>query len=627
MREGPAGKVLIESYLPSGFQVEGPLTASKLKQLLTDLAINKPDKYAEVIDNLKEVARIGANYSGAYPFSLKHLRPHPLLDQYRQEVKQAVTEYFQKQPVMDNQERGQELAHKLFEITEKYYKLLEPQLADHPIYTVVKSGVRGNPTTVKRFLLSDGVYLDSWDRLIPYPIFNNFSQGLSPAEYWASNYGSKKGIVGTKLAPQDAGDLYKQLMRATHRLIVVDVDGPEVNSRPDFYRGVPVSVSDDDIAGSYLAAPVKKGNLSLPPMTLITPQVLEKLRNAGVDEVLVRSPIAGGPPQGLYSVALGARGGRLPELGLIAGLEAAQAVGERISQMSVGKKHMGAIAGGIGSVTSVLQQLINVPKSYPGGAIHSSVTGVVREVRPSAFGGKIVRINDVEYTIPGTLQCLVKVGDKVEAGDVISSGLPNPQEFVRNKGIGEARRLFTNLLIQSLSHFGLPIHRRNAEIIARGLIDWVAITKPILGYNPGDIVSYNVLEHQWQPRPGSKREYLDSAKGKYLEEPILHYSIGTPVTESVIQTLKKWGVKDVLVHEQPPPFEGFIEPARTYLRHDPDFLAKLLGSYQKRMIMEAAAFGGLSEKYRTTSFVPALAEGLQIGRQWPQRVLSVTGNR
>lgn len=624
MKEGAAGKVLIESYLPEGYKLEEPLSSSKLKKLFTELAIQNPDKYAEVADNLKEIARIGATWSGAYPFSLKHLKLHPLVEKYREEVRNAVIEYFQKNPVMDTQDKGQELAQKLFEISEKYYKQLEPLIADHPIYTVVKSGVRGNTTTIKRFLLAEGAYLDSWDRLIPYPIFNNFSQGLSPAEYWASNYGSKKGIVGTKLAPQDAGDLYKQLMRATHRLVVVDVDGPEVNSHPDFYRGTPAPTSDDDLVGAYLAAPVKKDNLNLPAMTLITPQILEKLRNAGVEEVLVRSPIAGGPPQGVYSVALGARGGRLPELGILAGLEAAQAIGERISQMSVGKKHMGAVAGGIGSVTSVLQQLINVPKAYPGGAIHSSVTGIVRDIRPSAFGGKIVRINDTEYTIPSSLQCLVKVGDKVEAGDIISSGLPNPQEFVKHKGIGEARRLFTNLLIQSLTQFGLPIHRRNAELIARGLIDWVTITKPILGYNPGDVVSYNVLEHQWKPREGSKRVYLDSAKGKYLEEPVLHYTIGTPITDSVIQMLKKWGVKNVLVHDEPPPFEGFIEPTRTYLRHDPDFLARLLGNYQKRMIMEAAAFGGLSEKYRTTSFVPALAEGLQIGRQWPQQIL-VTG--
>lgn len=230
-------------------------------------------------------------------------------------------------------------------------------------------------------------------------------------------------------------------------------------------------------------------------------------------------------------------------------------------------------------------------------------------------------IDGIEHYVPYGLELKVKKGDSVEAGDVISTGLPNPAELVKHKGIGEARRIFTDVFLNSIQSFGLPAHRRNVELIARGLINWVYFNKNYNGYRVGDVISYNALEHNWTPREGAAKLSIGSAKGKYLEVPVLHYTVGTPITESVINTLKRFGITEVVAHDEPPPFEGFIEPARTYLRYDPDFMARFFGSYQKRSIMEAAAYGGLSST-RSYSFVPALAEGINFGKTWPQAVVS-----
>jgi len=603
--EGAAGTVAVQSSFPQELRPAEPLTASVTKKLFTRLAVEHPDKYSKIIDELKDVSRAGASLSGAYPFGLRDIAPPSFYDEYRNNVNRLAIDYINKHGRMNLQD--QEFAKKLAELSEQYYARVADHLkqTQNPVFTVVSAGIRGSPVVVKRFFLSEGVYPDSWDRLIPYPILNNFTTGLEPAEYWAANYGSKKGIIGTKLAPQDAGDVYKQLARVTHRLIVVAPHGKEAG----VLRAVPAKTADDDLIGAYLAAPV----LDFGPGTLITSAVLERLRSKGVDEVLVKSPIAGGPPDGLYSIQLGARGGELPKVGTISGLEAAQAVGERISQMSVGKKHMGAIAGGIGSVTTLVKQQINVPKTFPGGATHAQTSGGVTRIEPSALGGYTVTINGKEHYVPYGLELKVRVGDRVEAGDTISTGLPNPAELVRHKGIGEARRIFTDTFLSSIQSFGLPAHRRNVEIIARGLINWVYFNKNHKGYRVGDIVSYNALEHNWVPREGAKKLVAASAKGKFLEVPVLHYTIGTPITDSVINTLKKFGINEVVAHDDPPPFEGFIEPARTYLRYDPDFMARLFGSYQKRTIVEAAAYGGTSDT-RSYSFVPALAEGTTFGK-------------
>ena len=34
--------------------------------------------------------------------------------------------------------------------------------------------------------------------------------------------------------------------------------------------------------------------------------------------------------------------------------------------------------------------------------------------------------------------------------------------------------------------------------------------------------------------------------GKYLEQPVLHYTIGTPITKTMLDNLKKYGIKKVL---------------------------------------------------------------------------------
>lgn len=608
---GPAGKIALQTVLPPDIEAPEIWDVPSIKKVFTEVALKHPDKYPELAEHYKQLGRVGATLSTGYTFSLSDLLPRDVLHEYRQEVDTAVRKYFQKRPFMDKQDET--LAQELHEITNKYYdklvKVLEKE--DNPIYRIVAAKIRGNPTTIKRFLLSDGVSADNYGRLIPYPIFNNYSIGMDPPEYWAAAYGSKQGIVMTKLAPGDAGYFYKQLAQVTHKLLVTDDDGPVVGK----LRGMPVSTDDDDSIGAYLAADVggfKAG-------TLITPQVLNKIRSQRFKTILVRSPIAGGPPQGVYAKDAGYRGGSLPGKGTIVGLEAAQAIGERVSQSSVGKKHQGSVAGGISSATELLDRLVNVPQNFAGGATHARTDGMVSAIRKAPAGGHYIVIGNEEHFVPEGVELKVKVGDKVEAGDILSGGIPNPAVITYYKGIGEGRRYFTDLWTSVIRGFGWPAHRRNVELIARGLIDHVLFTQAHDKYLPGELISYNVLEHTWKPRPGTREVSLAEAKHQYLEEPVLHYTIGTRVTPAVLEMLKKFGISKVKVHKDPPPFVPKMIRAEVAVTYDPDWLVRLFGAYQKRSLQEAAAYGGVSNKYGV-SFVPSLAEGVEFGREWPARV-------
>jgi len=618
MIQGPAGKVALETSLPPELRDFSRVwTADTTKKVLTHVALQDPDRYPDVANDLLQLGRIGASHSGAYPFSLNELVPSPILQEYRQDVEKLVKTYLSKKSGMDTQDS--EFGMKLYELTNKYYDKVVKDLEsrDNPVYKVVAAKIRGNPMILKRFFLSEGTYGDTWGRPIPYPIYNNFAVGMSPSEYWASAYGSKQGIVTTKLAPGDAGYIYKQMAQLAHKLMVIKNKGKEVGR----FRGMPVKLTggsdDEDNIGAILAVPVAGFQAG----TVITPAVLEKLRSKKIDEIVVKSPIAGGPPEGLYAESVGVRGGDFPQPGALVGLEAAQALGERISQSSVGKKHQGAVVGGISSATETIQRLLNPPKNYPGGAAHATVDGKVTNITKAPAGGYYVYVGSQAHYVPFGAEVKVKIGNTVEAGDVLSSGLPNPSLIIQYKGIGEGRRYFTDLFTETLRSFGFSVHRRNVEIISRGLINFVQFNKSYGKYLPGDLVPYNMLEHYWKPRSGSEEKRIDSAAGMYLEEPVLHYTVGTRITPSVLNTLKRHKIDKVLVHSEPPPFSARTVRAVDVVLNDPDWLVKLFGSYQKRSLQEAAAYGGLSQKYINLSFVPALAEGKEFGKKWPQEVL------
>jgi len=610
MLQGPAGKVALEAILPPQLRKADRIwNKNETNNLLTTIAKYHPEIYGKLADYLVDLGRVGATYSAGYSFSIEDLKPDPALEKFRQEAKRIIAEKASRLPPQFQSQIAENLASISDRIFNEVLERLKQKRA--PTYIIYDSGVRGNLTSLKRLHYSEGVAVDANGNLIPYPILHNFPEGLDPAEYWAIGYGSKQGIVLTKLAPAGAGFIYKQLAQVAHDLIVTKTKGPYVGIK----RGLPVSTSDEDNVGAILAedaGPYRAG-------TVITPEVLETLRAKNIDQILVHSAIAGGPKDGLYAIQAGVRNGKLLAPGDLAGLLAAQAIGERVSQMSVGKKHQGQLRGGIATATEVIQKFIGVPESY-GGAIHAKETGRITKIIETDIGYKIY-IKDKEHFVPKEQTLRVKVGDFVEAGDLLSNGLPNPREFAIHKGIGEARRLFTEHFTEQLRSMGFAVHRRNVEIIARALIDFVQLTEKVGDNYPDEIIRYSHLEHEWKPRQGAKELSPRNAIGYYLEVPVLHYTIGTKITPRVAETLEKFDVNKILVHEKPPPFVPVLVRALEIITMHPDWLVRLLGAYQKRSLIDAVSRGAVSKKYETTSFVPSLAEGIEFGKKWPKAII------
>jgi len=131
-------------------------------------------------------------------------------------------------------------------------------------------------------------------------------------------------------------------------------------------------------------------------------------------------------------------------------------------------------------------------------------------------------------------------------------------------------------------------------------------------YVPDDIVPYSVLEKSYTPRTGSVQAPAQQVMGHYLEKPVLHYSIGTKIGRSVADTLNKYGIANVHAHRDPPPFQPEMVRGMANISNDPDWMTRMLGSYQERGLM-GSVHRGLASDEAGSSYVPALARGENFG--------------
>lgn len=608
------GQLLINDVLPDDMRdYNRVMTKKNIVDLSTELAKRYPDKYRDIMKRLLDVGRDTSYTTNGLSIGLDAIRPTQSALQIQHDVKKQLRGILANRGLSD-----QERNLKILELASSAQKKLvdsvyrDAEAQDNPLFHQVSSGVKGNKFQLNSLIGADMQYVDHKNEPIPIPVMRSYSQGLRPVEYFAGAFGTRKGLIDLKTATSDAGFFAKQLSQMSHRLLVTadDDDDPETQKDADI-RGLPTDVDDADNEGAFLArqaGPYKRN-------TLLTPKILKHLKELGVKDILVRSPTVGGPGDGgVFARDVGYREkNRLPPIGDYVGIAAAQALAEPVTQSQISSKHSGGV-GGAGAIAGfgALNALVQVPEKYPNGATHAELDGVVQEIRPAPQGGHYVTIGGKEHYVPTSVNVTVKRGDAVEAGDVVSDGMPSPAEIVKHKGVGEGRRYFVSAMRQVMQNTGIGANRRNIELLSRGLINHVRMTDEYGDYVPDDVVPYSMLEKSWKPRAGSVRAAPKSVMGHYLERPVLHYSVGTKIGKSVMDNLNKYGIKEIEAHKEPPPFEPEMVRGMASISNDPDWMTRLMGSYQQKSLLGATQRGGVSDT-SGTSFVPSLARGETFG--------------
>lgn len=264
----------------------------------------------------------------------------------------------------------------------------------------------------------------------------------------------------------------------------------------------------------------------------------------------------------------------------------------------------------------VINRFVETPETFEDRAVVAEHDGQVTKIQDAPQGGQYVYINDEpHYVLPGFAP-LVKLGDKVEAGDSLSEGLGDPSDVVRLRGLGEGRRYYADRLKQILDDSGMPAMRRNTEMLARAALDHVMVddAEEMDDVLPDDTLSYNRFRRLYAPREDMAEEAPDAAVGKFLQKDALHYTIGTRITPTIAERLKTRGFDKVQVSAQTPKFHPEMVRLQSSTHNNPDWLASQHTSYLRRQLSDHAARGTTTNLEHNVHFAPRLAVGKDFGR-------------
>ncbi len=220
------------------------------------------------------------------------------------------------------------------------------------IYMMAHSGARGSPAQMRQLAGMRGLMAKPSGEIIESPIISNFKEGLSVLEYFNSTHGARKGLADTALKTANSGYLTRRLVDVAQDCIITDYDcgttrGIKVRAIID--AGTVVASLASRILGRTTAEDVRDPlgtQVLVPNATLLEEQHVEKLVNAGVQELKIRSVLTCETVTGVCGACYGrdlARGTPV-NMGEAVGVIAAQSIGEPGTQLTMRTFHIGGAA-------------------------------------------------------------------------------------------------------------------------------------------------------------------------------------------------------------------------------------------------------------------------------------------
>lgn len=620
MLDTTVGQLFVNEVIPAEYRdYNRVMGADEIGQLLARIAKEHPEQYRDVSAKLMRLGNRGAVESGV-TLRLSDVLPtfdrsvvyKMMDDQENRILSDKSLSKKEKRALIDN--LYMEMTGVMFD--RAYNNAVKN---NNPFAMQVKSKARGNKAQLGALLASPGVYTDTKGNPVPMFIRHSYADGLSPAELWAGSYGARNGVVAGKQATRKGGELGKLLASAAiDQVVTIDDCGSTF--------GMPVSATDKDNIGSVLAYDAgghKAGEV-------ITKATIQDFVKDGVKDIAIRSPVTCQAEKGICAHCAGIREkGKFPEIGYNLGVTAASALSEKIAQNALSTKHSGRLTSGAGKYQGfdMIKAMTTVPQNYPDRAVVAKKDGVVDSIVKAPQGGEYVSIGGERHYVAPGYALLVKKGDELEAGDQVSDGVLDPADVVKYKGVGEGRRYFAERFTQAMRDSGYSTHRRNVESIARALVDHVKIENEDAEGSllPGDVTTYTNWAKGYVPRKDSVRGRAASLVGKYLEQPALHYTIGTKITRKVANDLEKFGMdKDIIANQNPievtPIMQSIVKSTGT----DRDWVSRLGTTYLKQRLLDDAQHGSTSDIHSTNP-IPGLAKGVEFGNYFDPGVRRAGG--
>ncbi len=336
---------------------------------------------------------------------------------------------------------GDKVANAMMDEIRATPKLDDGRLAPiNSIYMMAHSGARGSQAQMKQLAGMRGLMAKPSGEIIETPIISNFKEGLTVLEYFNSTHGARKGLADTALKTANSGYLTRRLVDVSQDCVVIEEDcgttrGMEM--RAIVQGGSTIASLGERILGRTTLEDVtdKDGNVIAPVGTLLDEATTQRIEDAEVQSVKIRSPLVCEATLGVCGKCYGrdlARGTPV-NIGEAVGVIAAQSIGEPGTQLTMRTFHIGGAAQ--------VNEQSNAEAISDGTIEYRDMATIVdqRGRRLALSRSGEIAIIDSEgrerasHKLPYGAQIMHKDGEKVKKGDRIAEWDPFTMPLITEK--------------------------------------------------------------------------------------------------------------------------------------------------------------------------------------------------
>ncbi|MGU9946213.1 DNA-directed RNA polymerase subunit beta' [Lactobacillus delbrueckii subsp. bulgaricus] len=363
----------------------------------------------------------------------------------------------------------------------------------NPISVMQQSGARGNISNFTQLAGMRGLMATPSGELFEIPVISNFKEGLTVLELFMSTHGARKGMTDTALKTAQSGYLTRRLVDVAQDVIIREDDcgtdrGITAKAIVDKDAGLIESLYDR-LVGRFTNRTIRDpqtGEVICPKGVLMDEQMAQKIVDAGVQEVQIRSILTCNTSHGICRKCYGRNLATAEEveIGEAVGTVAAQSIGEPGTQLTLRTFHTGGVAG----AEDITQGLPRVQELFEarnpkGRAVISEVDGVIDKIESNAaehlqeitVKGKIdTRV----YTIPYTAKPAVQEGDEIHRGDKLIPGSIDPKELIKVTDTLTTEEYILAEVQKSYRTQGVDLADKHAEVLTRQMLQKVRVLDP-----------------------------------------------------------------------------------------------------------------------------------------------------
>lgn len=543
--ETTVGRILFNEVLPDEYPfINEETDKTKVQKIVDDLS----GKYgirniSKTLDAIKSLGFKYATQSGT-TWGLDDIqipeKKYSVIESAKEKVAEVVNQY--NEGYLSDDERYRKVIEIWHGAKNDIEKLIPETLGvKGSVHDMIKSGARGSLSQITQMAGMKGLIQNSLGETIEYPVLSSSKEGLTPIEYFTTTHGSRKGLSDTALNTARAGYLTRKLFSVAQDVVVTEDDCGTSNHvvvGRESDSGIDIALSKK-IRGRVVAKDIETedGTIIFKKGHVLKKEDAQKVEAAGVKEVSVFSPLTCKTKHGICAKCYGLDLGKdeLVDLGEAVGTVAAQAIGEPGTQLTMRTFHAGGTASVGGDITQGLPRVEEIfERRKPASpAVIAKGEGFVLEVKEvgkdriiivsGGAGSKTKK--QMEYVFPHTRTPLVKVGQEVKKGQLITDGSADLSELFKYAGKERTQEYMIGQINKIYELQGEPISRKHIEVIVRQMFSRVRVSESgDTNLTIGDVVEIDTFE--------LANEQLSEVQEKAKAEPLILGIAEVAITKS-----------------------------------------------------------------------------------------------